>query len=99
MFSLQGSFAEKYKFQSRALIISACGNKANYFFHCNIISCNFNFYMIIFQWLLRHKILLSTVWSGFETIICVQFNLLPSKKKKVWFIVIKKLCMNKEDCQ
>lgn len=81
MFSLQGSFAEKYKFQFRALIISACGNKANYFFHSNIISWNFNFYMMIFQWLLRYKILLSTVRPGFETIICVQFHL-PYLKKK-----------------
>lgn len=81
MFSLQGSFAEKYKFQFRALIISACGNKANYFFHSNIICCNFYFHMMIFQWLLRHKILLSMVRSGFETIICVPFHL-PHPKKK-----------------
>lgn len=95
MFSLQGHFAEKHKFQFRVLVISACGNKANYFFHSNVISCNFNFYMMIFQWLLRHKTVLSTLGSGFGTIICVQL-ISPYKKTKNRFIVIKKLYMKKK---
>lgn len=43
MFALQGFLLEKYTFQFGTVIIDACRNKANYFFHSNIISCSFSF--------------------------------------------------------